>query len=98
MIKVPYRYLVIAVLITAAIVAFMPPAGGSNPDEMRTGHKHLIVIEHLEGKQIFFQGMPYEIIDGMTEMIGLSESDLQPGTWLTVTIDEAEAGRNSHRI
>lgn len=94
MIRIPYRYLVIAVLLTAAIVAFMPPAGGSHSDELRAEHKRLIVIENLEGKQIFYQGVPYQIIDGKTEIIGLSESDLQPGTWLTVTIDEEEAGRH----
>jgi Kef-type K+ transport system membrane component KefB len=92
MIKIPYRYLVVAVVVFAAVVMLMPAAGsGSLVSE--SGGKHLIVIERMDDSDIYFRNQPYKFNDN-TIWSGLSKEELAPGVWLLVTIDEKELGRH----
>jgi len=92
MIKIPYRYLALAIAISAAALLMLVPAEG-NSTGGAADVKHTIVVERFDGEHIYFQNMPYRLTPE-TDMGGLSKSDLRPGAWLDVTLDEGEVGRH----
>lgn len=92
MIKIQYRYLVIVLVVVAAVAVLLPTLRGSSAGPDSNGERP-IVVESFDGEQIMYQNVPYRFTES-TKWVGLAKSDLRPGTWLLVTIDDQEVGRH----
>jgi len=93
MIKIPYRFLIVAVAAAATLAMLAATVGGS-PPEAELGGGELIVVERMREGAIYFHNTPYVFSDSTALLGDLRREEIRVGDWLLVTMPEGEAGRH----
>ena len=94
MIKIPYKYLILAVVVLAGLTMLMPVVNGSTEDEKQEVSKKVFVIEKVgktdDGESYFVNLNKKYYYENSSLKDGLTADQLTVGTWVEFISDEVD--------